>query len=217
MAFHVRVTLTRDDSVKVCKQIVEHFKPIRYICGYEEVGDNKHMHMHIETSKEQRDYLISGAGKNYKSTFFKKIGYSGKYYFQECEDPKGNELYVAKDLDIVDHNYEEEDYDLIINETKKINENKKLEQRDKLLEAFKQEYKDIPKQIKSNDNALDDLLFIDNPDYPHELWQIAQWIHWQYINIYNKPPPIVHMKEYVLWIASKMELMDTESYYRKMF
>ena len=217
MAFHVRVTLTRDESVKVSKQIVEYFKPKQYIVGYEEKGDNKHMHMHIEFDEpEDAAYLVSAAGKSYKAAYFKKIGYAGKYYFKECTDPYANKLYVAKDLDIICHNYEEEEYDEIINATTKINENKKMDQKDKLLEAFREEFKDVPKYVQKPDD-LDEIMIL-NDERPHKLSDIADWIHWHYINKYNKAPPAPHlMREYMIWIASLEKVMDTKAYYYNMF
>jgi len=216
MAFHVRVTLSRVEAPQVSKQIVDFFKPSRYICGYEEVDTNHHMHMHLEFDEPATAvYLVSDAGKSYKSAFFKKIGYAGKYYFKECIDQFANKLYVAKDLDIICHNYEEEDYDEIMNATNKINDNKKLDQRNKLLAAFREEFKELPKFIQKPNSEEGIEMF--NPERPHRLTAIASWIHWHYIDVYDKPPPTIHMREYVLWIASKEEVMDTDSYYLMQF
>lgn len=214
MSFHVRVTLSRLEAPKVSKQIVEYFKPAQYICGYEEKGDNKHMHMHLEFDEpEDAAYLVSDAGKSYKSTYFKKIGYAGKYYFKECTDPHANKLYVTKDLDIISHNYEEEDYDEIMNATNNINKNKKMDQREKLLEAFLEHYKDTPLMVTKS-TGVGDVEYC-NPEYPYKLWQIAKWIHWHYITKYNKEPPARHhMIGYYLFIASKNGTFNDEEYYQ---
>lgn len=218
-SFHLRITGSREKCLSALLEFQKKWPSDKMIAGYEEVEDNHHIHCHIQFNDEMSAYHESGKGKSARSTFFKKCDMSGLFNFQKLvKPPKNNICYVVKDCDVCyKHNLTDEDMEQIQQWNEDIERSKKMEQRDKLLEAFKLKFKDVPLQILSkNYNPLDgELEMVDNPDYPHELWQIANWIHWQYIDVYNKPPPIVHMREYVLWIASKMKIIDSEDYYRK--
>jgi len=98
----------------------------------------------------------------------------------------------------------------------KIQKNMKMEQRHKLLEQFKEDHKDIPKMIPDMAKGHEGQQ-IPNPLYPYKLHKIASWIHDEYINKYDKEPPINHMRGYVLYIASKVCDMDTDAYYYNIF
>jgi len=45
---HLRITLSKETASKIIPQFIEKFKPDVYIFAYEEVGENKHVHAHLE-------------------------------------------------------------------------------------------------------------------------------------------------------------------------
>lgn len=177
--YHIRITGEREPLLELVKQYTAHYNVFKYIFSYEEVDDNHHIHGHIEYAKEPTKQSIS--------QWMKTKGYSGKYYHKKLDkDPKSNILYVVKDLDLIHHNLSKEHIDFYKNETKKITENKKLEQRHKLL----LEYNKYLETVQASKN------FWTLPD-------LARWIMNHYINVYDKEPPLAHLKGYTIYIASK--------------
>ena len=219
--FHLRVTGQLELCKEVLKQFNHKYTPLSSISAFEVSKENvEHCHSHIEFDKENYEYHISDKGKTSRSAFFKKHNLAGLYNFQQLTKPSINNIqYCIKDDNIINElNTCPQQLAQIKETVIKIQANMKMEQRHKLLEAFKEEHKHIPKKVLKQINPLDgEKEEIWNPEFPYQLHRIASWIHWYYITAYDKPPPIIHMKEYVLWIASKECDMDTESYYFNIF
>lgn len=217
--FHLRLTCERERSMEVIQLFIEKFTPVAVVTAHEfSKTEVAHSHSHIEMSKKEFDYHNTNAGKTARSAFFKKHDMAGLYNFQQLEKKAVENIkYCIKDFDIIyKHNCDDAQLETIRQMVIKIQKNMKMEQRHKLLEAFKEDHKDIPKMIAdtSKDRKLTE---IPNPLYPYKLWQVAQWIHHHYIDVYDKPPPVVHMREYVLYIATKECDMDTQEYYYNLF
>lgn len=206
MSYHLRITMEREEADKILEAYVNKFKPITYVFSYEEVEDNHHIHGHLEYEVIPKRQTISD--------FFKRHNLSGCYYHKEIEkEPINNLLYVLKDLDVIDHNLEEERYNTLIEATKRINEDKKKQARHKLLDIIEADLKPYllrePKQ-KENETMdeyekwLEEHLKWSN-DCPYlSLSCIAQRIMKIYIHDYDKEPPLAHMRGYVLYIAEKI-------------
>lgn len=206
MSYHLRVTMEREEADKLLDKFVEKFKPITYVFSYEEVEDNHHIHGHLEYDSVPKRQTISD--------FFKRHNLSGCYYHKELDkDPINNLLYVLKDLDIIDHNLEDERYNTLIEATKRINEDKKKQARHKLLEIIEADLKPyLLKEPKQKENETMDQYeeyleehFKWSNEAPYiSLACIAKRIMNIYINDYDKEPPLAHMKGYVLYIATKI-------------
>lgn len=206
MSYHLRVTMEREEADKVLDKFVEKFKPITYVFSYEEVEDNHHIHGHLEYDAIPKRQTISD--------FFKRHNLSGCYYHKEIEkEPINNLLYVLKDLDIIDHNLEQERYDTLIETTKRINDDKKKQARHKLLEIIEADLKPFfEREPKQSENET-----MDEYEKYMEAYQewastcpyltlsdIADRIMSIYIDDYDKEPPLAHMRGYVLYIAHKI-------------
>lgn len=217
--FHLRITAPEVVCKEVMMEFHQKFKPKSSIVAFETSKQEvEHSHAHLEMSQSEYEYHISDKGKTARSAFFKKHNLVGKYNFQKLDSTAlQNIQYCIKDDNIIlELNVDSEQLQQIKNMVVAIQKNMKMDQRNKLLEAFIETHKHIPKIVKFT-NSLDEIEDILNPEFPHKLYEIAEWIHWYYINIYDKPPPIIHMREYVLWIASKECKMDTKTYYFNMF
>lgn len=130
VCYHLRVTIARDDALKLIPQFIDKFKPARYIFSYEEVKQdgkvNKHIHGHLE--------YVQSPSKSTMSDWFKKQNLSGKYYHKTLDkDPINNKLYVFKDLDILNHNLSEEEQEELNDETDRINTEKNIPMKQQLL------------------------------------------------------------------------------------
>jgi len=218
--FHLRISGEKEELLDVVLAFHKKWPMEKFVCGYEQKGTNHHCHLHIQYDASMSMYHQSKAGKSARSAFFDKHEYSGAYNFQKLvKPPINNILYVIKDLDIMAFgNLTEEEIEKYEEMTKAINCSKKMDTREKLLIAFREQYKDIPKMLPNTDPLLAGLgQTIYNDEYPHKLHQIATFIHWHFINTYDKPPPVIHMREYVLWIASKECDMNTKDYYYNIF
>lgn len=206
MSFHLRITIEREEADKILNQYVNKFKPTTYVFSYEEVEDNHHIHGHLEYEVIPKRQTISD--------FFKRHNLSGCYYHKEIDkDPINNLLYVLKDLDVIDHNLEEERYNTLIEATKRINEDKKKQARHKLLEIIEADLKPFfEREPKQKENETMDELeeYIEArtqwaTECPYmQLSDIADRIMTIYIDVYDKEPPLAHMRGYVLYIAQKI-------------
>lgn len=224
--YHLRVTVKKEEAPKLTEQLVCLLNPQKYVVGFEKKGDNEHIHCHLEFTEDKTNYHNSAAGKTWRSALFKKLGYAGAYNFQKVEktDEK-NILYVIKELSILKHNFSDEEFDDYKQKTEIINEDKKKDTRHKLLELIKQKVKDIPPVFLSDLDDIDgdyqqgeSAFYKLNPKYPHKLSQIALLIHNIYIDEWDKDPPTVHMRGYVLYISQKLQTINNiDEYYTRMF
>jgi len=219
--FHLRVTVKKQAAKQLTLDLVAAFKPLKYIVGFEKKGDNEHMHWHIEFSPEKTIYHHSNAGKTWRSALFKKLGFAGEYNFQRVEKTdEQNILYVMKELDVLQHNLSQEEFEEYQQKTLIINADKKLDVRRKLLARIKDKIKDIRPAViikKKSDLDDDDEVHL-NKYYPHRLYQISAMIHDIYVDEWDKDPPTMHMKGYTLYIASKISLsFDVKAYYAKLY
>jgi len=230
--FHLRLTCDKARSKELITLFTAKFKPSKFVICHE-ISESgiEHSHSHIEADEAFFTYHISNKGKQARSDFFRKHNMGGLYNFQKLDRaPRQNICYVIKDGDYIAYKgITEAELEELKQWTAEIEKSKKLDTRDKLLVAFNEEHKDIPEFIFTPKNEV----FIDGiqqfplyeADYdkafnqarPHELNEIASWIHWHFIEKWRKPPPTTHMREYVLWIASESCSMDTKKYYCNMF
>lgn len=219
--FHLRVTVKKQAAKQLTIDLVAAFKPLKYVVGFEKKGDNEHIHWHIEFCQDKTSYHHSNAGKTWRSALFKKLGFAGEYNFQRVEkSDEQNILYVIKDLDVLQHNLSQEEFEEYQQKTQIINADKKLDVRQKLLARIKDKIKDIPptKKALTKSDLDDDYEVHLNKHYPHRLYQISALIHDIYVDEWDKDPPTMHMKGYTLYIASKISLsFDTKSYYAKLY
>lgn len=218
--FHLRITAKKELCKEILLAFIGKYKALAAVTGFETSKEGvEHSHTHLEMTSAEYEYHISDKGKTARSAFFKKHNLAGLYNFQKLDTtPLQNIQYCIKDDDIIfGLNMDKAQLEEIKKMVVKIQQNMKMEMRNKLLEAFREAHKDIPRMIHKDIGGLDDAIEIINPEYPNKLHEIAEWIHWHYIDVYDKPPPIIHMREYVLWIASKQCNMDTKAYYFNMF
>lgn len=218
--FHLRLTCDKTRSKELITLFTAKFKPSKFvICHETSESGIEHSHTHIEADEAFFTYHISNKGKQARSDFFRKHNMAGLYNFQKLEKtPRQNICYVIKDGDYIAYKgITEDELEELKQWTAEIEKSKKTDTRDKLLEAFREYYKDIPTHIEAEDTLGGNIILIQNDDYPHELYQVAEWIHWHFINIYNKPPPTTHMREYMLWISSKEKIINTRAYYQQLF
>ena len=217
---HLRITASKEICIKVLDDIHRTWPGIQaMITGFEVSKEGvAHCHSHIEFIQAKYDYHMMDKGKTYRSAAFKKLDLVGMYNFQKLDTtPIQNIQYCIKDDDIIyKFNVCETQLEEIKNNVQKIQKEMKLTQRDRLLEAFREQFKSIPKLI-TRKNCLDEDEVVRNDDRPHRLYEIAEWIHNYYVYKLNLPPPTMHMKEYVLWMATKEEVFDGKDYYAKMF
>lgn len=217
--FHLRLTCEKDTSRELITLFTKKFKPVKFVICHE-VSESgvAHSHSHIEGDEAFAKYHESKAGKTARSAFFEKHDMKGLYNFTKLtKTPRQNICYVVKGNNyIATKGITDDEIEELKQWTEEIEKSKKMEQRDKLLALYREEFKHIPR-MKKEKNCLDEEYEVVNDERPHRLYEIAQWIHWTYIDDFNKPPPTVHMREYVLWIASKECGMDTKAYYFNMF
>lgn len=208
MSYHLRITTPREAALAIIDKYLDAFHPVLFCFSYEEVGDNKHIHAHLEYSEHH--------GVPKKQTlcdWFKKNDLKGKYYHKEVEkDNNSNIQYVIKDLDILKHNIAELAMDELMNKTKKINADKKKNARHKLLELVEARHREwLALEPKKNE---DDLPVYEGPIKEwleaapfQKLSDIAYYIMRVYIDDYDKEPPLAHMRGYVLYIALKLQVL----------
>lgn len=181
VSYHIRVTGERDKLKQLAELYVKQYKPVVYAFSYEEVDENHHMHGHLE--------YIKAPTKQSISQWMKGKGYSGKYYHQDVKTTsEQNLIYICKDLDIIFHNLTAERFTELKTMTKAINDNKKMDQRHKLLMEYN-------KYLVS--------INYDNVAQSWSLAKLARWIMHHYIDVYDKEPPLAHLKGYAIYIANK--------------
>lgn len=184
-AYHLRVTCDREPGKKLMDEYIKKFKPETYIIGYEEVDKNHHIHCHLVYSTVPSKQSIS--------QWMKVREYSGKYYHQQVKTTnKQNIMYVVKDLDLISHNLPPEHIKKIIELTEEVNENKKMSQRHKLLIEY--------------DKYIDTFTDDEFVKAKFTIASIARWIMRYYISVYDKEPPLAHIKGYSLYIANKCKI-----------
>lgn len=234
---HLRITGTKEHLSKIIDDFVKKFKPVAYIFGYEEKGDNKHVHGFIIYDKQPATSTLSD--------FFKKHVGSGtrgapNYYHKGCEtNDLNNALYVMKELDLLKHNLSDRRFNELKQTTIKINEEKEQNQRHKLLNAFTNFMKDNEIKYKNYTDTLFKLTPLNKEDFQlmstieakqkeliseiQCLSYIAKFIHKAYIEEYDKEPPLNHIKGYCLYIAHNYKSTQftyqyaIERYYERMF
>lgn len=223
-SYHFRLTAKWSDAEKTIIDFVRKYKPTTYVFS-EEVSkqDVIHLHGHLEYE--------AAPAKSTLSDFFKKHGFSGKYYHKQCEkDKQNNLLYVCKDLDIKFHNLEEAYYNDILDKTQQINDDKKRETRHKLFDLYFKWYEENIAQcstVEKCEITLTEKTYYDTPTefgpYICEIENIALFINDLYVNEWDKEPPLAHLSGYVLFIATKMnkqldmEFYDIRKFYMKRF
>jgi len=127
---HFRLTIERAEALVFIQAFLHKWKIDKYMFAYEEKDENHHIHGHIEWTEIPT--------KQQLSVYMKKMGFAGKYYNDTLKkDPMNNLLYISKDLDLLDTNYEDEFVDKIVNQTEKINVDKSMDMRHKLLNLVK--------------------------------------------------------------------------------
>lgn len=181
---HLRITLSKETASKLIPLFIEKFKPDVYIFAYEEVGENKHIHAHLE-------YKDKEPSKSTLSDWFKKENLSGKYYCKTLDkEPINNKLYVVKDLDILNTNITEEELEELRQKTADIEEDKAKDIKVKLVERIK-------KKIQADEMTISSS-------------GIAEAITDIYVDEWDKlPPPYGLQQQYTVYIMKK--LMNDES------
>lgn len=182
---HLRVTISEDDARHIIPLFVDKFKPDRYIFSYEEVGDNKHIHGHLE-------YKDKEPSKSTLSDWFKKLNLSGKYYCQTLiKDHHHNIVYVMKDLKIVSHNLSEDDFHGYMEKTQEINEDKSKDIKVKLVERCIH----YLTQVDENGHCL----------YSPDFGDLATIIMNVYVDDWDRlPPPNGLLNQYIIYVAKKI-------------
>lgn len=224
-AYHLRVTGTKEQLISIIDKFIEKFTLNKYLFGYEEKGDNKHMHGHLE--------FIDTPSRQRISDFFKKHlperikGGAPLYYFKEVTKSKeSNILYAMKEVDILKHNLSNSQFELLMKKTEEINEDKKLDQRHKLLNSFTKsletkvrileettkmitQLEGQLKGIREEDQKIINKIGDAKREYKWHIEEvcklsyISRFIHKVYIDDYDKEPPLNHIRGYTLYIASK--------------
>jgi len=218
--FHLRLTCDKARSKELITLFTAKFKPSKFVICHE-ISESgiEHSHSHIEADEAFFTYHISNKGKQARSDFFRKHNMAGLHNFQKLDRaPRQNICYVIKDGDYIAYKgITEDELEELKQWTAEIEKSKKTDTKDKLLEAFREYIKPIPRVLLDEDTLSGEWIRYNNPDFPHALWQVAQWIHRHFIDEWNKPPPTTHMREYVLWLSSKTDIINTMAYYIHLF
>jgi hypothetical protein len=198
---HLRITGDKTQCKTVIDAYFKKFKAVSAVCGYEEKGENHHMHCHIELDATTFEYHTSDKGKTARSAFFKKHHLTGLYNFDKLKKtPLNNILYVIKDLDIVAvRNVEDEQLEELRQMTSEINENKRLDQRHKLYEKFK-EHIHNHELLKMDTIGMTEYQLEEHRNI-HRISYILKFIHKVYILEWDRDVPLGQLKAYVLYIA----------------
>lgn len=186
-AYHLRVTCEREPGKKLMEEYIKKFKPDSYIIGYEEVDENHHIHCHITYQTVPSKQSIS--------QWMKTRDYSGKYYHQQVKTTnKQNILYVVKELDLVLTSWSANSINKLKQLTEEINENKKMNQRHKLLIEYNKYL-----STYTAEQFMTTLFTLPG---------LARWIMNYYVKVYDKEPPLAHIKGYTIYIASKCDIYE---------
>lgn len=210
---HLRISGEYEELQKVVLEFYNKWKPKALIGGYEEKENNHHCHVHIEFTEEQMKYQETSKGKTARSEFFKKHGFSGKYnYSKVTKTALQNIKYVIKDDEIfIYHNVTEAQIEELKQMVVKVQESMKKDARHKLLEAFNEHVEKLKTEEQINKCKLG-----------ASLANLAEWIGNYYIDVYDKEPPLSHIKGYTLYIARKQQHfqyveLQANSFYSSMF
>jgi len=196
---HLRVTIGRDASNLLINLFISKFDLYQYVFSYEEVGDNHHIHAHLEYNTIPKKTTLSD--------FFKKQNLTGKYYHKALDkEPINNILYCLKELDIIVHNFPPASYDDFILQTKQINENKSKSSRVKLLDLFKVY---ITEEVNKATASSLDVVGVDMTS-SQQIMELARpgtvvrFIHNVYVDEWDKAPHLSSMKATALYIMQKV-------------
>jgi len=115
------------------------------------------------------------------SLYMGKQGHAVKYYNEKLKNPPmHNLLYITKDLDLLETNYDDEFIDKVIEKTQEINVDKSTDMRHKLLNL-----------VKDNEK-IDSML------------KLEMWIEYHYVYVLDKEPPVNHLRGYIKYICLKV-------------
>jgi len=183
-SYHIRITsIDRIHALKIVNDFITKFmaKLIKYVFSHEISGSGQsHIHGHIQYKSDEvipRSTLCD---------FFKALGLQGKYYHKIVQkEDELNILYVIKELDILTHNFSEEEFQTFLELTNTINENKKKNLKEKLIDHF-----------------------LDKPYI--NLNDIASEITRLYIDDWNEFPPVHNTRKMTLYVAKKLGLCSKQ-------
>lgn len=202
--FHLRITADRTKCVSITDLFIEKFKPTLYIVAYEEKGDNKHLHAHMEYEIVPKKQTVSD--------FFRKHSLTGKYYHKNAEKEHNNKLYVLKDLDLIKTSLSEEDIEELVSQVEVIKKDMKADVRQKLRIRIKER---LLKRIEDdaiyentdeflNMNELDKSIYIGSFRYHYTYGLIRREICQIYVDEWDKEPPFSsRIQQYAMYIILK--------------
>lgn len=241
--FHLRITGSKEVLKPIIEFFIKKFDPTKYLFGFEQKDDNRHVHGHLEFENPPARQRISDF---FKKHFNDDIISGRLYYFKAIAKSKeANILYAMKEQDIITHNLTDEEYGRLMQKTKEIEEDKKLDQRHKLLNSFTKSLETKVKILEETQKIINRLeaeldkdkknierLTVAKQEYRHhfeevtKLSYISRFIHKVYVTEYDKEPPLNHIRGYTLYIASKYNGNDkirerlqseVDAYYERMF
>jgi len=131
--YHLRVSVDRTTGKKLAKDFVSKFEPVKYCFAYEQVGENVHIHGHLEykeaPSKQTISYYMKQWNPDKKASFY--------YHKTLDKDEIHNMTYVTKDNDILRTNFTQEELEFFQEENARINDEKAKPMKQQLVEHFK--------------------------------------------------------------------------------
>lgn len=207
-SFHLRITGEHAKLKTIVNAYIEKFKPTKYAFGFEKSANGvEHVHGYLEYQDIPSKQNISNF---FKPLLEKRVkGGEAKYYHKECrETDERNLQYCTKSGDVPITNLTKEQLDEVKNKNKEIEEDKKLDQRNKLYNEFVTHIKKIDEKITKlyqNYEENDKTIKIIQRQV-HRLSYIANFINDLYVFKYFKEPPVLHMRGYVLYIATRIDL-----------
>lgn len=136
--YHLRVSVDRATGKKLAKDFVSKFTPVKYCFAYEEVGENTHIHGHLEykdiPSKQTISYYMKQWNPDKKASFY--------YHKTLDKDEIHNMTYVTKDNDILRTNFTQEELEYFKEENARINDEKSKPMKEQLVEYFRDKLTD---------------------------------------------------------------------------
>lgn len=196
--YHLRVTIDRVRSISLIDLFIDKFKPKMYIFAFEEKGDNKHIHGHLEYDCEPKKQTVSD--------FFKRQQLTGKYYHKNAVKEHNNKLYVLKDLDLIKTSLTEEEIQKLTDEIEDIKQDMKTDVRHKLREQIKQRFDKLRKEW---DDFIGSDVYYNLEDksitIPHYTYSwVRRSICDIYVNEWDKEPPFgSRIQQYAMYIILK--------------
>lgn len=142
MEYHLRISVTKENSKGIIQDFITAFKPIKYVSCFEfsHLDKNPHCHIYLKYDKLPDRRRIS--------EFFKKqpiekgdTKYKAGYYHKPQNKTTDEHIcYVIKGGDYILNNMTEDELQVAKTNTHKINENKKLSSKEKLYNLYIEKY-----------------------------------------------------------------------------